>query len=86
MALPTYDPERRREIASQLAIAEQYLYQITRGLKTASPALAKKINQVDASADLRDLRPDDWHLIWPELAKQKLKPVTPATGKEVANG
>ena len=33
----------------------------------------------------RDLRPDDWHLIWPELAKsRKAKPTTEA--KEAAHG
>ena len=71
MALPTYTPERRRELAQQLDIEEQYLYQIMRGLKTASPALAKQINTADPRAQLRDLRPEDWHLIWPELAKAK---------------
>lgn len=67
MALPTHTPERRREIALQVGIDEQYLYQICRGLKTASPALAMGIHQVDPACGLRDLRPDDWHLIWPEL-------------------
>lgn len=67
MAIPTYTPERRREIAQQLRIDEQYVYQITRGLKTASPALAKQFNQADPDALLWDLRPNDWHVIWPEL-------------------
>ena len=67
MALPSYAPEKRREIALRLGIDEQYLYQITRGLKKASPALAKQINQADPSAALWDLREEDWHLIWPEL-------------------
>lgn len=67
MAIPTYTPEKRREIALRLGIDEQYLYQIARGLKTASPALAKQFNQADPEALLWDLRPDDWHLIWPEL-------------------
>lgn len=71
MALPIYTPERRREIALQVGIDEQYLYQITRGLKTASPALANQLHQVDPEARLQDLRPDDWHLIWPELADPK---------------
>lgn len=71
MALPNYALERRRDIASQLGIEEQYLYQLLRGLKTASPALAMRLHTLDASAKLADLRPDDWHLIWPELAKTK---------------
>lgn len=72
MAIPVYTPERRREIAQQLSIEEQYLYQITRGLKTASPALAKQLHTIDPNADLKDLRPNDWHQIWPELAEAKV--------------
>jgi hypothetical protein len=53
-------PERRREIAEPLGISEQYLYQILRGDGVASPAL-------------RDLRPDDWQDIWPELAESEAK-------------
>jgi hypothetical protein len=58
----------------------EYIYQIMRGIKTASPALAKQINAADANAQLADLRPDDWHLIWPELAEtaRKAKPTQAA--------
>lgn len=69
MALPTYPPERRREVAAQLGIEEQYLYQILRGLRVAAPALARNLNQIDPDAHLKDLRPDDWQAIWPELAE-----------------
>lgn len=69
MALPNYTPERRREIAATLEIDEQYLYQVIRGLKTASPALARNLHEVDPFATLQDLRPDDWQKIWPELAE-----------------
>lgn len=68
MALPSYTPERRREVAAALEIDEQYLYQILRGLKTASPALAREFNRIDPSASLTDLRPDDWMRIWPEIS------------------
>ena len=67
MALPKYTPERRREIATALDVDEQYVYQVSTGLKTASPALARRLNALDPTARLQDLRPDDWHLIWPEL-------------------
>ena len=70
MALPSYPAEKRREIAQRVGIDEQYLYQISRGLKTAKPALAKQLNLVDPAALLWDLRPDDWHLIWPDLVGQ----------------
>lgn len=71
MALPNYTPERRYEVARLLAINEQYLYQILNGLKTASPKLASRLNRIDASARLQELRPADWQEIWPELGKQK---------------
>lgn len=68
MSLPSYTAARRREIATKLAIDEQYLYQIVRGIKVPSAGLARKINHVDPDCSLRDLRPLDWHEIWPELA------------------
>lgn len=81
MTLPTYSAERRREIAKLLEIEEQYLYQIGKGLRLASPALARKLHQIDASATLPDLRPDDWHRIWPELIGKPGAPVlTPTAG------
>ena len=70
MTLPTYTPDRRRALASQLEVDEQYLYQITRGLKIASPSLARRWHEIDKEATLQDLRPDDWQIIWPELAQK----------------
>ena len=67
MALPIYSPDRRREVAQKLEIDEQYLYQVAKGLRVASPALARKWHEIDPDADLKELRPDDWNLIWPEL-------------------
>lgn len=71
MALPNYTPDRRREVAADLSIDEQYLYQILRGLRTAAPALARRLNEIDPAARLQELRPDDWQAIWPELAEAK---------------
>ena len=70
MTLPTYTVARRREIALLLGIEEQYLYQICKGLSMASPALSRRLHDVDPLAELRDLRPDDWQIIWPEAAKK----------------
>lgn len=67
MALPNYTLDRRREVAALLGIEEQYLYQIFRGLRAAAPALSRSLNHLDPDAKLWDLRPDDWHRIWPEL-------------------
>lgn len=69
MALPKYTSDRRREIAAKLQIDEQYVYQVFAGLKTASPALARKLHEIDPAARLQDLRPNDWSVIWPELAE-----------------
>lgn len=69
MALPQYTAARRHEIATALDVDEQYVYQLVRGLKTASPALAMRLHTLDPEAKLQDLRPDDWNIIWPELAE-----------------
>lgn len=69
MALPTYTPEQRRTAAALLQIDEQYVYQIFAGIKSPSPALARRIHGLDPTARLQDLRPADWHEIWPELAE-----------------
>lgn len=69
MALPKYPPDRRREIAAALGIDEQYVYQVCSGIKTASPALARRLNALDPAMQLKDLRPTDWHEIWPELVE-----------------
>lgn len=67
MALPKYPPVRRREIAEKLQIDEQYVYQVFSGLRVASPALARRLHEIDPEARLQDLRPTDWQDIWPEL-------------------
>ncbi len=71
MALPNYTLEQRREMAQRLGIEEQYLYQILRGIATPAPALARTFNTMDPKATLQDLRPDDWQIIWPDVAKRK---------------
>lgn len=71
MALPQYPLSRRREIAIALDVDEQYVYQVMRGLKVASPALARRLNHLDPAARLQELRPVDWQIIWPELVCRK---------------
>ena len=67
MAITQHPPERRRLIAASLGIEDQYAYQIIRGIRTASPALARAWVAQAPEDHLWDLRPDDWHRIWPEL-------------------
>ena len=73
MTLPMLPPDRRREIAGELGVSEQYLYQILRGDGVASPALARRLNSLDGRLELKELRPDDWAIIWPELAESEEK-------------
>ena len=73
--------ERRREIAGQVGVSEQYLYQILRGDGVASPALARKLNALDERLQLRCLRPDDWQDIWPELAESEPNQPAALAGK-----
>lgn len=71
MSLPILPVDRRQNIALRAGVRDQYLYQILRGLGIASPALARKLNVLDPSLRLQDLRPDDWQDIWPELAESE---------------
>lgn len=67
MPIPNLPPDQRRMTAQLVDIDEQYLYQIIRGIKVAAPALARRLHDLDKEFRLQDLRPDDWHVIWPEL-------------------
>ena len=45
-----------------------YLWQIADGRRTCSPALSVQIeNATNGQVTRKDLRPDDYHLIWQEL-------------------
>ena len=46
-----------------------YLKQIAYGNKQASAEVAAAVErETGGEATRKDLRPDDWHLVWPELA------------------
>lgn len=61
-------PFRRRQLAALAQVDEQYLYQCLTGRKAMKPEQAVRV-EVATGNELRrwHLRPDDWHLIWPEL-------------------
>lgn len=62
------EPATRKQIAARLSIDEQYLYQIFSGRREGSPELCVAIERATDGAVMRwDLRPNDWHLIWPEI-------------------
>lgn len=66
-------------VAGRLGIAPAYLSQIASGTRTAHPALAREIEAACAAGAVRrwDLRPDDWHRIWPELIGAEGAPQVP---------
>lgn len=44
------------------------------GKKTVPPYKCRRIVEAtNGEVTLKDLRPDDWHEIWPELAKKQRK-------------
>lgn len=65
----------RKRLAAACGIAEQYLYQVLTGRRECGPEIAVRIEKATYGAVMRwDLRPNDWHLIWPELATSPKAP------------
>ncbi len=63
--------------ALKVGISTIYLSQLAarQNNREPSPELCVVIERESGGAVTRkDLRPDDWHLIWPELAKPKRTP------------
>lgn len=79
MPITEHPPTRRRQIAEAIGIEDQYAYQIIKGIRTASPALARSWHDLEPSDALWDLRPNDWHQIWPELIGADGAPEAPVT-------
>lgn len=75
MDLKTYISNSPRGTASGLAralsISPSYLSQMASGLAPISPERAVAIELATASAvSRRELRPEDWQRIWPEMASE----------------
>lgn len=67
--------QERQRIASVLDLNEQYLYQMLSGRREAPPKHCADIERVSGCVVMRwDLRPTDWHRIWPELVGRKGAP------------
>lgn len=78
--LASLDPAKEASLAADSGATVGHLRNVASGFRTASPVLAAAIERAAKGAvTRRDLRPDDWHLIWPELAK-------PRKTKEAAHG
>lgn len=74
MNLKTYISTARRGTASALAealgVSRSYLSQMTSGAAALSPERCVAIERATSGAVSRqDLRPNDWHQIWPELSE-----------------
>jgi len=61
------------DLANTAGCSVGTLYQVALAHKKPSAKLATRIQAAtNGVVSRRDLRPDDWHLIWPELAETSL--------------
>jgi DNA-binding transcriptional regulator YdaS (Cro superfamily) len=78
MSLKTYlsalSKDDRDAFAARCKTTAGHLRNVMYGYKPCSPELASRVEAESKGAALRkELRPDDWRDIWPELAKRKVK-------------
>ena len=83
MDLKTFIETSERGTATMLAekinVSTSFLSQMASGAASISPARCVEIEQATCGiVSRRDIRPDDWHLIWPELKNKALKPAKAA--------
>ncbi len=58
-----------KKLAKSIGVSSSFLSQMASGRSPISPARCVEIEQVtNGAVTRRDLRPDDWNRIWPELA------------------
>ncbi len=83
MRLLTYTRLRRGRaatLADALGIARPLISQWAHGVRPVPVMAALDIKRYTEGAVMRwDLRPDDWHLIWPELIGTAGAPLIPPT-------
>lgn len=82
MDLKTYlsglGQEDRDAVAAAAGTTYGHMRNVSYGLRPCSPELASGLEQATKAAVMRwDMRPDDWHRIWPELRKRKDAPAIP---------
>jgi DNA-binding transcriptional regulator YdaS (Cro superfamily) len=76
MDLKTYFTKSERgtatELAEKISVSISYLSQMIAGDTAISPARCVQIEQAtNGEVTRKDLRPDDWAAIWPELITEK---------------
>lgn len=88
MQLSIYLAEERgraARLAEALSESPAFLSQIASGRRPCPATLAVDIERESGTAVRRwDLRPDDWHRIWPELIGREGAPAVPAPAEKVA--
>jgi hypothetical protein len=66
--LKRFNPPERAEFALKVGTTLGHLNNVSYELRTASAALTRQLAIETGRAVAEwELRPDDWHLIWPEL-------------------
>ncbi len=79
MDLKTYlsglGQETRESVARACGTTWGHMRNVSYGLRPCSPELSASVERATKGEVMRwDLRPDDWHQIWPELRKRKDAP------------
>lgn len=84
MDLKTYiagDRGRASRLAGALNVSRSYLSQMASGTAPISPERCVAIwEQTEGMVTRQELRPDDWHKIWPELRAVSQQPAGIALG------
>jgi DNA-binding transcriptional regulator YdaS (Cro superfamily) len=71
-------PEDRKRLALKAGISEAVLYQSMNGYSQINPAKCVLVETaLDGELRRWDLRPKDWHEIWPELIGLEGAPPVP---------
>ena len=69
---------RQRQLARAVDLPDAYIWQIANGRRPAPPELCVLVERAtDREVRRWDLRPDDWHRIWPELIGAEGAPDVP---------
>ncbi|HBO23552.1 MAG TPA: hypothetical protein DD649_11770 [Providencia sp.] len=57
-----------KELADKLGVSKSFLSQMASGISAISPKRCVEIEiATNSNVTRKDLRPNDWHEIWPEL-------------------
>lgn len=69
-----------KKFAECIGVTPQFVWQMARGVRPVPPQMCPRIVALaDGAVRHWHLRPDDWHLIWPELIGADGAPAVPAS-------